>query len=393
MMCFSQPLSVPAGFRLIAATCVVLAGCAREAKGTPRDAEREAGAAATRAETAPSRAVDAAVSALPVAQDVPLIRARRQLMSTLYEITLVSSETPQARSAMEAALDEVARLERELSEWIPESDVSRINAQAGKQPVKVGRDTLENMRASLDAAQRTEGAFDPTWAALRSFYLFQPGQRQVPDLTAVEKRKALVNFRDVVVDEAENTVFLKRKGMAIGLGGIAKGWAVDRASAILIDAGFPNHMVFAGGQVLVRGLRGDRKWRVGIQHPRMQGYIGFLEVSNVSVATAGDYEHSFVAEDGSHWHHILDLRTGLPARLSTSVTLIAKSGLVADALDTGCFVMGAERCLPMLEAYPEPVEAVIIDDQMRMFTTQGTRDKVVMRMPLDSEGRLPRPSR
>ena len=210
----------------------------------------------------------------------------------------------------------MARLERELSEWIPESDVSRVNAAAGKEPVKVGPDTLENVRASLDAAKRTQGAFDPTWAALRPYYLFQPGEKKAPDVAAVRKQKHLVNYRDVVLDEAQSTVFLKRKGMAIGLGGIAKGWAVDRASAILLEAGFPNHMVFAGGQVLVRGLKGDRKWRVGIQHPRMPGYIGFIEVTDASIATAGDYEHSFIAEDGTHWHHIIDPKTALPAKRS-----------------------------------------------------------------------------
>ena len=159
-------------------------------------------------------------------------------------------------------------------------------------------------------------------------------------MAAVLKQKHLVNYRDVVLDEAQSSVFLKRKGMAIGLGGIAKGWAVDRASAILLEAGFPNHMVFAGGQVLVHGLKGDRKWRVGIQHPRMPGYIGFVEISDASIATAGDYEHSFIAEDGTHWHHIIDPKTALPAKRSYSVTLVASTGLIADALDTGCFVMG-----------------------------------------------------
>jgi thiamine biosynthesis lipoprotein len=327
-----------------------------------------------------------------------MVRGGRQLMSTIYEISVVSRDEAGARAAIERALDEVERLGRELSEWIPESEVSRINAAAGKQPVEVGPDTLANVRAALDAAERTHGAFDPTWAALRSFYLFQPGERRVPDLAAVRKKKALVNYRDVVVEaraedagSARGTVFLKRAGMALGLGGIAKGWAVDRASALLLAAGFPDHMVFAGGQVLVHGLKGDRKWRVGIQHPRMAGYIGFVELSDASIATSGDYEHSFVADDGTHWHHIIDLETGLPARRSTSVTLIAPSGLIADALDTGCFVMGPEACLAMLAQYPRPIEAVIIDADLKLFTTPGIAGKLVMRMALDERGRLPKP--
>jgi thiamine biosynthesis lipoprotein len=300
----------------------------------------------------------------------------------------VSGDEARARAAMQRALDEVTRLERVLSEWIPDSDVSQVNAAAGKAPVKVGPDTLANVRAALDAAVRTQGAFDISWAGLRRFYLFQPGERRVPDVAAVRAQKHLVNYRDVQLDEAASSVFLKRPGMAIGLGGIAKGWAVDRASQVLLAAGFPNHMVFAGGQVLVHGLRGDRKWRVGIQHPRKNGYIGFLEATDASIATAGDYEHAFLDADGKRWHHIIDPATALPATRSTSVTLVAPSGLLADALDTGCFVMGPEACLKMLAELPEHVDAVILDPELRVIASPGLRDKLIMRMPLDAAGRL-----
>jgi thiamine biosynthesis lipoprotein len=378
---------------LLASLTLALSACSHDSKPPPAVASQDGATGVARPDVVPRSARDAGPQAV-VAQtppSVPLVKERRELMSTIYEITVVSSDEAKARETIGRALDEVARLERELSEWIPESDVSRVNAAAGKAPVKVSHDTLENVRASLDAAKRTGGAFDLTWAALRPFYLFQPGEKKGPDVAAVRKQKHLVNYRDVIVDETASTVFLKRKGMALGLGGIAKGWAVDRASAILLEAGFPNHMVFAGGQVLVRGLKGDRKWRVGIQHPRMAGYIGFIEITDASIATAGDYEHSFIADDGTHWHHIIDPETALPARRSTSVTLVASTGLLADALDTGCFVMGPEKCLKMLADYPEPIEAVIIDDQLKMFTTPGTREKLVMRMPIDPEGQLPRP--
>ena len=379
--------------RVCVGVLLVLSGaCSPGATPQPAPVTQDAAAANTKMplpSAAPAHDAGAVQGQDPA--QVPLVRARRELMSTIYEITVVSADEPKVREAIGRALDEVARLELALSEWVPESDVSKVNAAAGKSPVRVGPDTLANVRASLDAARRTGGAFDPTWAALRPFYLFQPGEKKVPDVAQVRKQKHLVNYRDVVLDEAQSTVFLKRKGMAIGLGGIAKGWAVDRASAILLEAGFPNHMVFAGGQVLVHGLKGDRKWRVGIQHPRMPGYIGFIEVTDASIATAGDYEHSFVAEDGTHWHHIIDPETALPARRSNSVTLVAPNGLIADALDTGCFVMGPEKCLKMLAEYPQPIDAVIIDDGLKMFTTPGTREKLVMRMPIDDEGRLPRP--
>jgi thiamine biosynthesis lipoprotein len=327
----------------------------------------------------------------PRAGEVPLVRDSRPIMSTLYQITVVSDDERTARAAITAALDEVERLGVVLSEWRPDSEVSRINAAAGRAPVRVGRDTMENVRAALRIAEWTEGAYDITWAALREFYLFQPGEEHVPDLEQVRARLPLVNWRDVVVDEAAGTIFLRRAGMAIGLGGIAKGWAVDRASEILQQHGFRDFMIFGGGQVLVHGMRGDRRWRVGIQHPRRSDYIGFVEATDVSIATSGDYEHAFIAPDGTRWHHIIDLSTGLPATRSMSVTIVAPTGLLADGLDTGCFVMGPERCLAMLERLPdaERVEAVIVDADYRLWTTPGIRDRLVMRVELDAENRIP----
>jgi len=314
--------------------------------------------------------------------EVPLVRAQRGLMSTLYQITVVTPEETRARQVMEGALDEIARLEEKLSEWRPDSEVSQINNAAGVKPIKVGVDTLANVKMALDVARWTGGAYDISWAALREFYLFQPDEQQVPDLKAARAKRTLVNFREILVDDAAQTVFLRKRGMAIGLGGIAKGWAADRASAILVKAGFVNHTIFAGGQVLVHGVRGNRKWRVGIQHPRTQDYFGYLEATDSSISTSGDYEHSFITKEGTRWHHIIDPKTGLPSDKSASVTLIAPSGLLADGIDTGCFVMGPERCLKMLAGLEQRVEAVILDSKLRLYTTPGTRQRLIIRAPL-----------
>lgn len=323
-------------------------------------------------------------------EEVNLIRGNRRLMSTVYQITVVSGDELGAYAAIDAALDEVERLGVVLSEWVPESEVSRINAAAGREAIPVGPDTMANIDASIEVAEWTHGAFDLTWAAIREFYLFQQGRERVPDLARVRERLPLVNYRDVVVDHDANTVMLRREGMAIGLGGIAKGYAVDRASAILRERGFSDFMIFGGGQVLVHGMRGDRRWRVGIQHPRTSDYIGFVETTNASIATSGDYEHFFIAADGARWHHIIDLSTGEPARGATSVTIIAPTGLLADGIDTGCFIMGAEACLSMLESIEPQVEAVIIDADFRVWMTPGIREQIVMRVELDEESRLPR---
>jgi thiamine biosynthesis lipoprotein len=339
---------------------------------------------------------------LPDAPPPPraLIRAMRPIMSTVYQISIAAPDDREdaAQEAMDAALDEVERLGVVLSEWRDDSEVSAINRGAGREAVPVGPDTMTNIEVSLDVARWTDGGFDITWAALRGYYLFQADEARVPDMDAVRARLPLIDWHDVVVDQAASTVMLRREGMSIGLGGIAKGYAVDRASAILEEAGFHDFMIFGGGQVLVRGLREGRRWRVGIQHPRGDAYIGFLELTDCSIATSGDYEHFFIAEDGTRWHHIIDLSTGLPARETSSVTIIAPTGLLADGFDTGCFVMGPERCLSRIAELSTPgptgepamagIEAVILDDEMRLFTTPGTRDRLTLRMPVTDDGRI-----
>ncbi len=317
-----------------------------------------------------------------------LVRMQRDLMSTVYQMTVVSDDEEGARAAMDAALDEIARLEDVLSEWREGTEISRINAAAGREPVSVGPDTEEVVRAGLEVSTWSDGAFDLSWAALRGMYLFQRGQEHVPTDAEIAARLPLVNYRDIVLDPIAHTVFLRRAGMAIGTGGIAKGYALDRASAVLIERGFTQFMMFGGGQVSVHGMRGDRPWRVGIQHPRRDDYIGFFEIDGGSIATSGDYEHFFIDETGRRWHHIIDLSTGRPATRSVQVSIITDRGIYADGMTKPCFVWGPERCIEWLRGLPGHPDAVIVDSDMRLWMTPGARDRVRMHVDL-VDGRIP----
>jgi len=313
--------------------------------------------------------------------EAPIVRTERSLMATEYQVSVVSEDREGALAAMERALDEIERLEGVLSEWRDTSRVSAINAAAGDHPVVVDDDTWAIMVSAQETAIQTEGAYDLSWAALRGLYLFQRDHNRVPTDAEIAERLPRVNYRDIVMDAAAQTVFLRRPGMEIGTGGIAKGYALDRATDILVESGFPNFMIFGGGQIQVHGTRGDRNWRVGIQHPRRSDYIAFLDVTNCSIATSGDYEHYFIDDEGRRWHHIIDLRTGRPAEGTMQVTVIAESGLDADAIDTGCFIMGAERCLEMFRQMPG-YDAVIIDSDLRVHMTEGVRARLTWRAPL-----------
>jgi thiamine biosynthesis lipoprotein len=310
-------------------------------------------------------------------------------MGTVYQITVAGMSEAQARPLIERAFDEIARLEAVLSEWRDTSEISAVNRSAGGPAVRVGPDALQVVRAGLEVSRWSEGAFDLSWAGLRGLYTFQPGERRVPPLGEVQARLPLVDYRSIELEPEASTVRLTRSGMAIGTGGIAKGYALDRAGEVLRAGGAESYMLFGGGQVQVHGMRGDRPWRVGIQHPRdPAAYIGFLETSGGSISTSGDYEHAFRDDQGQHWHHIIDTSTGLPARRSMQVTLLAAEGVYADALSTAAFVLGPERALAMLAEVPGHPEAVIIGPDLRLWTTPGTRERLIMRVPVGDD-RIP----
>jgi FAD:protein FMN transferase len=321
-----------------------------------------------------------------------LHRAERKMMGTIWTMTLVGGAPEAARAAAERAFDEVARLEALLSEWQPTSEISRVNQNAGVAPVEVGPELLACVQASLDVARWSGGAFDISWAGLRGLWDFGPDSTQVPpSRERIRELLPLWNYRNIVVDEAKRTIFLKRKGMQIGLGGVAKGYALDRAGELLQQAGFENYLMYAGGQVLTHGRKGDRPWRVGIQHPREPRHFAFVEIEDGSLATSGDYEHAYEYE-GRYYHHIIDPKTGYPSDKSAGVTLVAPTALWADAIDTAVFILGPEKGLDALRRAPGgPFDAAVVDPQMRLFVNEGMRARLVMSARIEADRRIGAP--
>lgn len=384
-----------AGSLLRAAALAIIAGC-HTAPSAPESEPAKAPAPAPAPTQAPSPppakgAVDAIPGRKPppgLSADLVTVQRAQRMMGTVIQMTSVGLEEAKAGPALEAALAEMQRLEGLLSEWRPDSDVSKVNAAAGVKPVEVGPELIDNVRVGLEVARWSDGAFDLSWAALRGLYLFQPGEERVPTDQELKERLKLVGYKNIVLDEKKQTVFLKKRGMVLGLGGIAKGYALEKAAQLLRDRGVENYMVFGGGQVLVQGKKGDRGWRVGVQHPRLHDYFAFVEATSGSIATSGDYEHAFV-RDGVRWHHIIDLRTGRPVQHTSSVTVISESPFYADAIDTALFIMGPTRALEKLATAPGPkAEALIVGSDMRIYTTPGMHERLIMRATL-TDGKLP----
>ena len=278
-----------------------------------------------------------------------------------------------AQDCLAAARAELTRLEELLSRFIPSSDVSRINRSAGVGSEQVSADTLAVLERARLAAARCGGCFDPTIGPLVDLWNIR-GENFVPPAEAdIRAALAMVDYRDLRLVASESTAALRRSGQSIDLVGIGKGYAGDVLMALYSASGIDSALSNLGGNVIAWGSKPDSSpWQVGIRHPRREGaLIGALGVMDCAVVTSGDDQRYRVDSRGNRYHHILDPRTGCPARSGLlSVTVTAESALDADAYATALFVAGLERGLELLRGQPG-IEAVFVDEDLRVFVTAG----------------------
>ena len=296
------------------------------------------------------------------------------IMATSIDVVLPEARSGHAEQVFATFRDVDAR----MNEWRDGSPLGRLNA-AGGEAVVMPQDLRALIRRGVELGELTGGAFDITWAALWGLWRFDEGEPTLPDAADVVRRAAHVDYRRVEIDDAAGTVRLGDPTMRVGLGGIAKGYALDRAAAALREAGVSAFSLSAGGQVYAAGRKGDRPWRVGIRDPRGEpdDWFAVVEVEDQSVSTSGDYER-FVIVDGVRFHHILDPRTGTPSRGLRSATVIAREALLADALSTAVMVLGRDAGLALIGGLPG-VEAVVVDEEGAVSMTRGLEGRVEVR--------------
>jgi FAD:protein FMN transferase len=351
------------------------AGCKRGS--TPASAEANVEPSASGADASAARA------RTKVSVDASAMGTRL----TFVALTSDRSDEARTRAAIERAVAEVRRLEALMTTWRDDSEVSRINQSAGRAPVKVGPDTLDVIRKSLWIGEKSDGVFDITFEVMRGLWRFDQdadtaGGPRLPNAAAVLARRKLIDYRQVRVDEAASTVFLAKADSKISLGGIAKGHAIDRAAAVLIEAGIEDFLAQAGGDLYVHGRRADGSpWLAGVRDPRgPEGtYFAMMPVVDHAFSTAGDYERSYVV-GGKRYHHIIDPRTGYPATASRSVTIWAKDALTADALDDAVFILGPVKGLELVESIDD-AGAVIVDGDNRVFVSKRLEGKIKIERP------------
>lgn len=290
------------------------------------------------------------------------------------------------QSALGNALGEIRRIERLMTTWRDDSDVSRINAAAGKKPVKVSQETFDVIAKSLWIAKLSEGTFDITFASMGKLWQFDEGASTVvPDPDELEAARKKIDYRKVKLDPDALTVQLTSTDTRINLGGIAKGYAIDKAAAVLRKKGLSSFFAQAGGDLYVEGRKPNgAPWRVGVRDPRgpEDAFFALIGVENHAFSTAGDYERAFVA-NGKRYHHIIDPRTGYPATASRSVTIWAKDALTADAIDDAVFILGVEKGMALVDKIDD-CGAVIVDKDNKVHISPRLRGVIqILREPSD----------
>jgi len=326
----------------------------------------------------PTGAVSIAVAFFAVCVTVscagkPMDRAEL-VLGTVCSIRIQDGASDRALDAVFTRLKEI---DREMSANSADSVIAAINKSAGIAPVAAPDDLRYVISRALHYAALSGGAFDPTVGPVVKLWNIGMEGERVPGAEEIQKALTLVDYRDVVVDETAGTVFLRRPGMLIDLGAIAKGYAADEAERLLIKNRVKGAVIDLGGNVKVTGRKPDgSKWRIGIQNPfdERGDRLGIATLEGgYTVVTSGVYERYFTGDDGEHYHHILSTRTGYPVKNGlVSVTIICKASVDADGLSTSIFALGLHDGMAVVESLTG-VEAVFIDEDKKVYMSTGAK--------------------
>jgi FAD:protein FMN transferase len=293
-----------------------------------------------------------------------------RLMGNRFEISTVDDDPARAETHIDAAIAEISRIESLLTTYQPDSQTHRINARAGIAPVVVDQEVFDLIHRSLRISELTQGAFDITYGGLdKRFWNFDTSMTRLPDPKTARQAVRLINYRNVLLNETDCSVMLREAGMRIGFGGIGKGYAAERAKQLLIGRGATAGVVNAAGDLTTWGNQPNgQPWTIGIADPDTRTMaFSKLAISNLAVATSGNYE-KYVVIGGKRYSHTIDPRTGFPVGGLKSVTILAPNAELADALATPVMVMGQRVGLHLIDQMAH-IGCVVVDEQNRIFTS------------------------
>ena len=290
------------------------------------------------------------------------------IMGTDIRVELWHEDEDTACNAISSVMEEMKRIDRVMSPFVETSVLSQLNKKAAYRPVFVGRELFDLVEQSLYFSRATDGAFDVTYASVGKHYSFRDGKK--PDEQTLAKALDVIDYRNLQLDAEAKTIAFTKQGVSIDLGGIGKGYAVDRGIKILEELGISQAMVGAGGDSRIIGDRRGEPWVVGIKNPRSKlENVAVLPLMDVSVSTSGDYER-FFEQAGVRYHHIIDPDTGDSAREVRSVTIIGAEAATTDALSTSVFVLGVKKGLALINEM-EGFDAIVVDGEGQMFVSDS----------------------
>jgi thiamine biosynthesis lipoprotein len=302
-------------------------------------------------------------------------KRKLSMLGSPFEITVVAKDTVEGNKYCDLAVAEVKRIENLISDWIPTTQISEVNHNAGQKPVKVDREVFDLVERSIKISQITSGAFDISYASMDKIWKFDGSMKEMPTAEAIKKSVAKIGYKNIILDSKEQTIFLKNAGMKLGLGGIGQGYIADKIKELLISKGCISGIVNVSGDINTWGKQPDGKlWTVGIVNPMNKNKIfATFPLENSAVETSGSYE-KYVIFNGIRYSHIIDPRTGYPAMGVVSVSVFAKQTEIADALATGIFVLGVDVGLDLVNQL-KGIECIIVDDKGKIHSSKGIDTK------------------
>lgn len=299
-----------------------------------------------------------------------------KLMGNRFEFTVIAQNDNLGNEAIDAAVEEVRRIESLLTTFSDSSETNQVNENAGIKPFKVSPEVFSLVERAQKISSITDGAFDITYGSIdKSLWNFDVNMKSLPNESLALESVSLIDYKNILLDDSDSTLFLKNRGMRIGFGGIGKGYAADKAMQVLKEVGIKAGIVNAAGDLITWGKQlNDEEWTVGIADPdQTDRPFSALKISNMAIATSGNYE-KFVMIDGKRYSHTIDPKTGLPVSGIKSVSVICPSAELADALATPIVVMGVEVGLNLINQL-QHVACIIIDDDDRMYASKNINIK------------------
>lgn len=293
------------------------------------------------------------------------------IMGTSVRVQLWHEDAKAGRAAIAAVMEEMRRIDSLMSPYKPDSELSRINREAARHPVRISREQFDLIARAIEFSKLSGGLFDITFASVGYMYDYRHGVE--PSEAQIEQALPGINYRHLVLDPAQSTIRFARQGVRIDLGGIAKGYAVDLGIELLKRRGVRHAIVQAGGDSRVLGDKRGRPWNVAIRDPRNRdNVVAVIPLVDAAISTSGDYERYFINKGGERVHHILDPRTGKSAHGVISVSVIAPDATTTDGLTKSVFLKGPADGIAFIESLKIPgVEAVVIDEHGKMYFSRG----------------------